>query len=75
MAKYMTQKMSSGIHVPITYYREQPAHPDHKKDSGPFSRDAKAAYVVARGVTADAVEVGKYMSDQGVPTGGECEEI
>lgn len=74
MALYMVQKMSSGTLKAITYYRKQSAHPSHS-ESGKFTTDAKKAYAKARGVKESDVEVGTYKSGQGVPSGGETDEI
>ena len=74
MATYMTQPMQSGTKGKITYYRKQSAHPSHT-ESSQFTTDAKAAYARAKGVAVSDVEEGTYRSGQGVPTGGECEEI
>lgn len=69
MPKYMVQKMSSGTLTPITYYRKQSNHPNHK-ESGAFTRAAKFAYATARNIDVLDVEVGTYSSGGGVPTGG-----
>jgi hypothetical protein len=74
MAKYMTQKMSSGTKTATTYYRQQSAHPSHD-ETGRFTTDAKANYATTHGVTVDKVEVGTFKSNQGVPTGGTTVEI
>jgi len=74
MANYLTQKMRSGTEKAITYYRKQSAHPSHD-ETGKFTQDAIKKYAEAKGVAESIVEKGKFMSDQGVPTGGETEEI
>ena len=74
MAKYMVQKMSSGIKKATTYYRKQSAHPSHD-ESGNFTRDAKSAYATKHNISEAQVEVGSYASNQGVPAGGDTEEI
>ena len=57
MAKYMTQKMSSGILPATTYYRAQSAHPSHG-ESGAFTFAATANYAGAHAIATAAVEVG-----------------
>ena len=74
MAKYMTQKMSSGVLAAITYYRKQSAHPSHD-ESGTFTTDATNAYATTSGIQASQVELGTYKSGQGVPSGGTTQEI
>ncbi len=75
MPKYMVQKMESGTHTPITYYRKQRnPHPSHG-ESGAFTTAAKNAYAAAVGVLVSAVVAGTYRSGQGVPQGGQTEEI
>jgi len=74
MPVYMTQKMSSGVLKPITYYRGGGAHPSHVVSSK-FTTDAKNDYAATRGVAVGAVDEGTYKSGQGVPTGGECKKI
>jgi hypothetical protein len=43
--------------------------------SGAFTTAAKKAYVKARKVAEADVEPGTYKSGQGIPSGGETEEI
>ncbi|MDO8179723.1 MAG: hypothetical protein Q7U12_16005 [Undibacterium sp.] len=74
MAKYMTQKMSSGVLQATTYYRKQSSHPSHA-ESGAFTIAAKTSYAATHGIAAANVEVGTYKSDQGVPAGGNTQEI
>jgi hypothetical protein len=74
MPKYMTQKMSSGVKKAITYYRDGGDHPSHETSSK-FTKDAKNAYALARGVDVSTVEEGTYKSGQGVPSGGDCVAI
>ncbi len=74
MAKYMTQKMSSGALAATTYYRVQSAHPSHDESSA-FTFAAKADYAAAHNIAVAAVEVGAYKSNQGIPAGGNTEEI
>lgn len=74
MALYMTQKMSSGILQVTTYYRKSSAHPSHE-ESSKFTRDAKQAYADLHGIEVASVEAGTYKSGQGVPIGGNTEEI
>lgn len=74
MAKYMTQIMRSGTQTQITYYKKQSAHPSHT-ETGAFTQAAITAYAAARNVLPANVEKGKFQSDQGVPTGGVCEEL
>jgi hypothetical protein len=74
MAQYLIQKMSSGTLKPITYYRKQSAHPSHS-ETGRFTQEAKKHYAKARGIQESEVDVGNFKSGQGVPTGGETEEI
>lgn len=74
MAKYMTQPMSYAALQKITYYRKQSAHPSHN-ESGIFTQDATNAYATANGINASQVEVGVYKSNQGVPVGGNVQEI
>lgn len=74
MAKYMTQPMTAGIHSKVTYYRQCSSHPSHT-DSSRFTTDAKTAYAAKYGIPVSSVEEGKYMSNQGVPFGGQTEEI
>ncbi len=74
MALYMTQKMSSGILKATTYYRKSNAHPSHQ-ESSTFTIDAKQAYADEHGIETSSVEEGTYKSGQGVPTGGNTEEI
>ena len=74
MAKYMTQKMSSGVLQATTYYRAQSAHPSHDESSA-FTFAATANYAAAHGIATAAVEVGTYKSNQGVPAGGNTQEI
>ena len=74
MAKYMTQKMSSGTLAAVTYYRKQSAHPSHS-ESGKFTQDAIDDYARANNIPASDVDKGTYRSDQGVPQGGNTCEI
>lgn len=74
MAKYMTQSMSAGINSKVTYYRKCSGHPSHAVSSQ-FTTDAKNSYAGKYGIPAATVEEGKYMSNQGVPFGGQTEEI
>lgn len=72
---YMTQKMSSGQLLAVTYYRKQISdHPSHA-ESGAFTTTATSAYAVANNIPVDQVVVGNYKSGQGIPTGGATEEI
>ncbi|NHZ32918.1 MULTISPECIES: hypothetical protein [Massilia] len=74
MAKYMTQKMSSGVLQATTYYQAQSDHPSHG-ESGAFTRAATSDYATVHNITVAEVEVGTYKSNQGVPTGGNTKEI
>jgi hypothetical protein len=75
MAKYMTQSMSSGLFTKITYYRKQSSsHPSHV-ESGAFTTAAIADYATTNGIDKSAVDEGTYRSNQGVPSGGNVEEI
>ncbi len=75
MAKYMVQSMEYGTHGKIVYYRKQSSGHVSHTESGRFTQDAKAAYALAKGVTADLVEEGSYRSNQGVPGDRNAEEI
>jgi hypothetical protein len=74
MAKYMTQKMSSGVLTATTYYRIQSAHPSHG-ESGAFTTAATLAYKTLHNIPLKDVEVGTYKSNQGVPAGGNTQSI
>jgi hypothetical protein len=74
MAKYMTQKMSSGVLPATTYYRQQSNHPHHD-ESGAFTTAATLAYATLHRITSDLVELGGYKSSQGVPAGGNTQLI
>lgn len=75
MADYMTQKMSSGTLIPITYYRKQTQpHPSHE-ESGAFTSAAKNNYATFNNIPESEVEEGAYKSSQGVPTGGKTYKI
>ena len=75
MAVYLTQKMSSGQLLPITYYRQQKTeHPSHT-DTGKFTQDAKSNYAKFNHISEDQVEVGVFKSRQGKPTSGKTYEI
>ena len=74
MAKYMTQKASSGTLPAITYYRKQSAHPSHT-ESGQFTTDLKTNYANKYNIKTSAVALGTYKSGQGIPTGGITENI
>jgi hypothetical protein len=74
MALYMTQKMSSGILRATTYYRKSSDHPSHQ-ESSTFTINAKQAYANKHMIATSSVEEGTYKSGQGVPTGGNTEEI
>jgi hypothetical protein len=74
MAKYMTQSMTAGINSKVTYYRQCSSHPSHAVSSQ-FTTDAKNSYATKYGILVSTVEEGKYMSNQGVPYGGQTEEI
>ena len=75
MALYMTQKMSSGTLIPITYYRKQANdHPSHT-ETGAFTDAATNNYATFNHIAVAKVEVGKFNSNQGVPTGGKTYEV
>ncbi|MES2162569.1 MAG: hypothetical protein V4476_15525 [Pseudomonadota bacterium] len=74
MAKYMTQKMSSGVLPATIYYRVQSAHPSHG-ESGAFTNAATSDYATVHHIAVAEVEPGTYQSNQGVPTGGNTKEI
>ncbi|MAD46619.1 MAG: hypothetical protein CMI02_19065 [Oceanospirillaceae bacterium] len=75
MANYMTQAMSYGQLPRITYYRKQSAPHVSHAESGAFTSDAIQHYADTHQVPPDAVEKGRYLSGQGVPTAGQTEEI
>lgn len=75
MPDYMTQKMSSGIKKPITYYRKQSSKHVSHDESSAFTTAAKTAYATARNVAVNTVEEGVYKSGQGIPTGGDVEQV
>ncbi|ADO49307.1 hypothetical protein [[Enterobacter] lignolyticus] len=75
MALYMTQKMSSGLHAAITYYRKQQnEHPSHA-ESGAFTSAAVSHYATTNNIDESDVESGKYQKCQGVPNGGLTQAI
>ncbi len=74
MATYMTQPMTAGVNPKVTYYRKCSGHPSHTVSSQ-FTTDAKNSYATKYGIQAATVEEGKYHSNQGVPYGGQTEEI
>lgn len=72
---YMTQKMSSGVLQATTYYRKQSVpHPGHA-ETGAFTIAATTNYAAAHTIPVTDVEVGTYKSGQGIPTGGNTQEI
>lgn len=75
MPLYMTQKTSSGVLPAITYYRRQTQPHVSHVESGAFTQAAQLAYATAKQVPVGAVELGAYKSGQGVPTGGNVEQI
>lgn len=75
MPLYMTQKMSSGVKKPITFYRKQSSPHVSHEESSKFTTDAKSTYATERSVPVGSVEEGTYKSGQGVPTGGDTQEI
>lgn len=70
----MTQKMSAGVRIPITYYRKYSGHATHEA-SGQFTRDSKANYASFNNILLTTVTEGTYKSAQGVPIGGKTWEI
>ncbi|WP_233592524.1 hypothetical protein [Erwinia psidii] len=71
----MTQSMSSGTLPRVTYYRAQSQPHVSHAESGKFTADAIAKYAADHHIAVDAVEKGSFKSNQGVPTGGQTEEI
>jgi hypothetical protein len=69
MAKYMTQRMSSGKLPPKTYYRKQTQDHVTHEESGAFTQAAKSNYARFNNIHEDAVDLGTYRSGQGIPTG------
>jgi hypothetical protein len=70
MPDYMTQPMSSGKCIPITYYKKQSQEHVSHTESGAFTTAAKANYAAFNHLTVANVVAGAYKSGQGVPTGG-----
>ena len=67
--------MISGVLPRITYFRKQKvAHPTHL-ESTTFTSDAVREYEAANPLRVLGIEHGTYKKNQGVPTGGICEEI
>ncbi len=75
MPNYMTQKMSSGTLIPITYYRKQSSEHVSHTESRNFTNAAKSNYAVFNHINEDQVEVGDYDSGQGVPIAGKTYQI
>lgn len=75
MPLYMTQKTSSGNLPAITYYRRQTQPHVTHVESGAFTQAAQLAYAATNHVPVGAVDLGTYKSGQGVPTGGNVEQI
>jgi hypothetical protein len=72
MPSYMTQKMSSGSHKAILYYRKQTQPHVTHTESGKFTTDATNAYMATYNITdSSKVELGDYKSGQGRPQNGE----
>jgi hypothetical protein len=75
MPNYMTQKMSSGKCIAITYYRKQTqVHVSHD-ESGRFTQAAKGNYATFNNLQANTVVEGTFQSGQGVPIGGKVFEV
>ncbi len=70
MPNYMTQKMSSGQCIPITYYRRQTQPHVSHDESGAFTQAAKQNYATFNHINVNQVDEGKFNRGQGVPTGG-----
>jgi hypothetical protein len=75
MAYYMTQVMSSVRCEPCNYYRKQSSEHVSHVESGKFTGDAMNNYAVFNHIPVVSVVAGRYMSEQGVPTGGKTYEI
>ena len=75
MALYMTQKMSSAKTIPINYYRKQSTEHVSHDESGRFTEAAQANFAKFNNIGVANVEVGRFYSSQGVPTGGKTHEI
>jgi len=75
MPNYMTQTMRSGTLQAITYYRRaRIQHPSHE-ESRQFTNDARTNYANTNHINFNDVERGTYRSAQGVPGGGNTQEI
>jgi hypothetical protein len=75
MPFYMTQKMSGGKAIPITYYRKQTQEHVSHTESGAFTTAAKANFATFNNLALGTVAEGSYKSGQGVPIGGKVFEI